>query len=184
MTSGRPPFQGTTSTEPPASRILLRDPVRPRRSTSAACSGSALTDGIAISSASWSRSSSCVGATGASVVRSGSADRRTGTRCGLEAVGRVERDAEVARPERVAAAAALRPEPLDLAERVHREAARAVEPALVAGARERLQERVAVPRRAVTDRRALLERRAGPCRHVSSAPASRRLLVEVVGRRR
>src|SRR5206468_4219891 len=75
----------------------------------------------------------------------------------VQAVGRVERDADVAGPERVAAAPSLRPEPLDLRQRVNREAPRPLEPELVASALERLQERVPVPGGAVADTRTLLE---------------------------
>ena len=52
----------------------------------------------------------------------------------VEAVGGEERDARVAREERVAAGAALRPRPLSLRERVNGEAAGPLEPELVAGA--------------------------------------------------
>src|SRR5207247_8576729 len=81
-------------------------------------------------------------------------DRVCGT--ALETVRRVERHAEVAGPERVATSAALGARALDLAERVHREPACPLEPALVARALERLQERVAVAGRAVADADALL----------------------------
>ena len=60
---------------------------------------------------------------------------------------REECDAEIARPQRVPAVAAA----LDLLERVHREPPCAFEPQLVAGARERLQERVAVAGGSVAD---------------------------------
>ena len=74
----------------------------------------------------------------------------------VDAVGREERRPDVAREERVAASAALVTCPLDLLEGMDGEAARTLEPELVPGSRERLQERVAVAGRAVADARALL----------------------------
>src|SRR5262245_48116451 len=71
---------------------------------------------------------------------------------GVEAVDGEERDSGVAGPEGVAAV----PASLDLAECVHCEASRPLEPELVAGALERLQERVPVAGRPVADTRALL----------------------------
>src|SRR5205807_809207 len=74
------------------------------------------------------------------------------TRPAVDAVRREEGGADVARPQRVAAHAAAPIAPaLDLREGVHGEAPRALEPALVARARERLQQRVAVPGGAVAD---------------------------------
>src|SRR5439155_16909494 len=66
-----------------------------------------------------------------------------------------ERGAVVAGEQRVAAATVRGGDPLGLCERVHGEAARALEPALVAGARERLEEREAVAGRAVAETVAL-----------------------------
>ena len=74
----------------------------------------------------------------------------------VEASRSEEGGAEVACPERVTATAVRSAEALDLAERVDGGAARALEPAFVAGARERLQEREAVARRSVAESVALL----------------------------
>src|SRR5215210_3815530 len=74
----------------------------------------------------------------------------------VEASRGEEGGAEVACPERVTATTVRSVEALDLAERVDGEAAGALEPALVAGARERLQEREPVARGAVADAVALL----------------------------
>src|SRR6185312_12663223 len=76
-------------------------------------------------------------------------DRIGGSRVG--AVGGVERDADVAGEQRVA-----RRHPVDLLERMYRKAPRTTEPALVAGALERLEKRVAVAGGAVADVRSLL----------------------------
>src|SRR5436190_9366081 len=75
---------------------------------------------------------------------------------GVEAGRSEERGPHVARPERVAAAAVHSSEPLGLVERVDGKPARAVEPALVAGAREGLEESEPVSRGAVADAVALL----------------------------
>src|SRR5207248_9875061 len=77
-------------------------------------------------------------------------------RVDVEASRSEQRGAHVARPKRVTATAVRRAEACDLTERVDGEAARALEPALVAGARERLEEREPVARRAMTDAVALL----------------------------
>ena len=82
---------------------------------------------------------------------------------GVEAVDREERRADVTRPERVTAAAALGARPAHLAERVHGEAAGAVEPLLVAGARERLEAA-----------RSRCRRCRGRCRSPSPSTAGRR----------
>src|SRR4051812_502116 len=81
-------------------------------------------------------------------------DRKAGVE--IEAGGSEERRADVAREEGVPAAAVRGREPLRLVERVQGEAPRAVGPALVAGARERLEEREAVARGAVAETVALL----------------------------
>src|ERR671935_2050522 len=82
----------------------------------------------------------------------------------VDAVGDVQRDAELSRPERVASG-----QPLNLLERMHREAARTLEPLFVAGSGERFQEGVAVARGAVAYARPLLEsRRAGVPRQVGA----------------
>src|SRR5215831_14381607 len=73
----------------------------------------------------------------------------------VETVAGEERDPGVAGPQGVAAVAAA----LDLAERVHCEASRPLEPELVAGPLERLQEREPVAGRPVADARALLHPR-------------------------
>src|SRR5918996_3355955 len=142
MTSGRPPFQGTTSAVPPAPRI---------RADGGNCDqlGELLAKLFV-----RRRHGRIVGARRASPLRLVE-ERIRASR--LETVCCIDRDAEVSRPERVAAAAALRPEALDLAERVHCEAAGAPEPTLVPGTCERLQERVAVAGRPVADGRPLLE---------------------------
>ena len=77
-------------------------------------------------------------------------------RVAVEAGSGEERSADVAGEERVAAAAVRSGDPRRLGEGVDGEAARPLEPALVAGARERLQEREAVARRAVAETVALL----------------------------
>ena len=74
----------------------------------------------------------------------------------VEASRSEEGGTDIAGPERVTAAAVRSAEPLGLAERVDGEPPRALEPALVAGALEGLQERVAVARGAVADAGALL----------------------------
>jgi hypothetical protein len=74
----------------------------------------------------------------------------------VEAGGGEERSPHVAAEERVAAPAIRHRDPLRLGERVDGEASGAFEPELVAGARERLQEREAVARGAVADTVALL----------------------------
>src|SRR4051794_5225354 len=83
-------------------------------------------------------------------------------RCGGEAVGEVERRAEVAGPERVAAVAVLLACRARLRRGVHREAARPLEPALVARTREELEQREAVACRAVAEAAALAQRAGGP----------------------
>src|SRR6476659_6744647 len=77
-------------------------------------------------------------------------------RIGVEAGRSEEAGADVSVEERVAAAAVRGGDPLRLGEGVDGEAARPLEPALVAGARERLEEREAVARGAVTEAVALL----------------------------
>jgi hypothetical protein len=77
-------------------------------------------------------------------------------RVGVEARGGEERSADVAGEERVAAAALRGRYPFRLGERVDGETARAFEPELVAGARERVQERETVARRAVAESVAFL----------------------------
>src|ERR1043166_4145161 len=77
-------------------------------------------------------------------------------RVGLQTGRGKERGADVAGEERVAAAAVRSRDPFCLGECMHREAARAFEPALVAGAREGLQEPEAVPRGAVAKAVALV----------------------------
>lgn len=65
----------------------------------------------------------------------------------VEAVGGEESDADVACPKSVARTALTS----DLLDGVHGEAPRTLEPALVAGSPEGLQQRVAVARRAVAE---------------------------------
>jgi putative ABC transport system ATP-binding protein len=77
-------------------------------------------------------------------------------RIGVEAGGGEQRGADVSVEERVAATAVRGSDPLRLREGVDGEAARPLEPALVAGARERLEEREAVTRGAVAEAVALL----------------------------
>src|SRR5204863_9908592 len=79
-------------------------------------------------------------------------------RVAVDAAAQVERRADVAREERVAALAGRLSCALDLLDGVHREAARALEPALVSRPRVELQERVAVAGRAVAKAGALRER--------------------------
>src|SRR5438105_15826770 len=74
----------------------------------------------------------------------------------IEAGGREERCADITGEEGVATAAVRLGDPLGLGERVDAEAARALEPALVAGALERLQEREAVAGGAVAEAVAFL----------------------------
>src|SRR5690349_2327552 len=102
-------------------------------------------------------------------------------RVGLQAGRGKERGADVAGEERVAAAATCGRDPVGLPERVHGDAARAFEPALVAGAREGLQEPEAVPRGAVAEAVALL---VSVCAGLPDQLCSRehKLLVEVVPR--
>src|SRR6478672_2433006 len=78
------------------------------------------------------------------------------TRIAVEAGGGEEGGADVSVEERVAAAAVRGGGPRRLGEGVDGEAARPLEPALVAGARERLEEREAVSRGAVAEAVALL----------------------------
>src|SRR3982075_683708 len=68
---------------------------------------------------------------------------------------------------------------LDLRERVHRECARTLEPPFVAGAFERLQERVAVPRGAVTEAGAFLLGLRRSCFPDQLGTREQELLVEV-----
>src|SRR6266545_6348119 len=68
-------------------------------------------------------------------------------RTSFEAVGGEQRSADVAREERVPRL----PPPADLLERVDGEPSRPLQPPLVAGALEDLQERVAVPGSAVAE---------------------------------
>src|SRR5690349_4273826 len=70
--------------------------------------------------------------------------------------------ADVAGPQRVAPPAVLRAGPLDLGRGVHRERPRPFQPALVAGAVEELQERVAVAGGAVAEAGALGQRPRRP----------------------
>ena len=74
----------------------------------------------------------------------------------VEASRSEKRGTDIAGPERVTAAAVHSAEPLGLAERVDGEPPRAPEPALVARACERLEEREAVARGAVAEAVALL----------------------------
>src|SRR5439155_12752741 len=74
----------------------------------------------------------------------------------VEAAGGEQRGADVAGEERVAAVPVRGREALGLDQRVNGEAAGAIEPALVAGAGERLQEREAVARGAVANAVSLL----------------------------
>src|SRR5262245_14479527 len=74
---------------------------------------------------------------------------------GVEAPGGEQRHAEVAAEERVAAVADLGPRPLDLDERVESEPAGTLEPALVAGPPERLQQCEAVAYLAGAEARAV-----------------------------
>ena len=99
----------------------------------------------------------------------------------VDAVGEEERRAEVASPERVAAAPVLRPALLHLACSVHRERARSREPPLVSRALEQRQECVSVPRCAVAEARALSQRPGAPRQ---LAAGDRELLVEDVRERR
>src|SRR6476646_2545169 len=78
------------------------------------------------------------------------------TRIGVEARSGEQGGADVSVEERVAPAAVRSGDPLRLGEGVDGEAARPLEPALVAGARERLEEREAVSRGAVAEAVALL----------------------------
>src|SRR5918992_920477 len=77
-------------------------------------------------------------------------------RVDVEASRGEEGSADITGPERVTAATVHSAEALDLAERVDGETSRSLEPALVAGARERLEEREPVARGAVADAVALL----------------------------
>src|SRR5262245_62092633 len=77
-------------------------------------------------------------------------------RVGVEAGGGEERGADIAGEERVAAAAIRGRDPLCLCECVDGEASGVFEPALVAGAGERLQQREAVARRPVAETVAFL----------------------------
>ena len=77
-------------------------------------------------------------------------------RIGVEARGGEERGADVSVEERVAAAAVRGGDPLRLGECVDGELAGPLEPAFVAGACERLEEREAVTRSAVAEAVALL----------------------------
>ena len=94
-----------------------------------------------------------------------------------QACRREERRAEVAREERVAAAAVRGAEALDLAEGVHREGAGAPQPALVA--RRASRARKAKPLPAVPWQRPALPA-GGPTRQPSSAPVGRQRAVRVV----
>src|SRR5262245_726599 len=95
-------------------------------------------------------------------------DRETSV--GGEAPGGEERDTQVAAEERVAAVTDLGTRPLDLAERVDGEAAGSLEPTLVAGPLERLQEREAVTGGAVAEARAfLLAMRTGAPRQLGAS---------------
>ena len=93
-----------------------------------------------------------------------------------------ESRADVAGPERVATAPALRLQPLDLLERVHGEPPRSVEPLLVAGPLERSQQRVSVPGRAVADAGAFLQA-VRACTPGQLGACKEQLLIEVGGRR-
>src|SRR5690242_20127929 len=77
-------------------------------------------------------------------------------RIGVEASGGEECGAHVSVEQRVAAAAVRGGDPLCLGDGVDGEAARPLEPALVAGARERFEEREAVTGRTVAKAVALL----------------------------
>src|SRR5439155_1914013 len=97
----------------------------------------------------------------------------------VEASRSKQRGAHVARPERVTATAVRRAEAFDLAERVDGEAARALEPAFVAGARERLEEREPVAGGAVANAVALLVAvGAGPPDQLGAC--EQQLLVEIL----
>src|SRR6476661_7337996 len=69
----------------------------------------------------------------------------------VDAVGKVDGRAEVARPEGVAAAPVVRPTVFNLSCGMHREFARSGEPAFISCAREQGQECMAVPRCAVAE---------------------------------
>jgi len=87
----------------------------------------------------------------------------------LEAEREVQGRAGVACPEGMASPAGLGSFTFDLGDGVHREGAGPVEPELVPGAFEELQERKSVAGGTVAEVRALT---SGPARHVSSPPAS------------
>ncbi len=74
----------------------------------------------------------------------------------VEASRSEQRGADIAGPERVTAAAVCRAKSFGLAERMDREPPRSLEPAVVAGARERLEEGETVARSAVADAMTLL----------------------------
>src|SRR5579862_5397345 len=98
----------------------------------------------------------------------------------LEQVPKVERDADVAGEERIAAASERRSLPLDLFDRVHRECAGAIEPEVVADSPVQDEERVRVAGRAVTEPRPLGERPCAPC---ELAAGARELEIELVAER-
>src|SRR5215218_3765197 len=97
----------------------------------------------------------------------------------IEASRSEQSGTDIAGPERVTAAAVRSAEPLGLAERVDGEAPRAPEPALVARACERLEEREAVARGAVADAVSLLVAvGAGPPDQLGAG--EQQLLVEIL----
>src|SRR5438034_2230852 len=100
-------------------------------------------------------------------------------RIGVEAGGGEHRGADVSVEERVAAAAVRGGDPFRLCERVEGEASGAFEPALVAGAGERLQKREAVARGAVAEPVALLIL-VGACAPDELGAGEHEVLVQVV----
>src|SRR5579884_3755595 len=103
-------------------------------------------------------------------------DREAGVE--VEAGGGEERGADVAGEERVAAATSRGCDALGLRERVESEAAGTLEPALVAGPRERLEEREAVAGGAVAETVALLVT-VGACPPDELGAGEQELLVHV-----
>src|SRR5436190_4722500 len=99
----------------------------------------------------------------------------------VDAVGEVQRRAEVAGPERVAAAPVGRAALLHLVHGVHREQAGTREPALVSRPVEQRQEGIAVPGRPVAEVRALPQRAGAP---YQAAARDRELLVHQFSERR
>src|SRR4029077_5842088 len=83
-------------------------------------------------------------------------------RAAVEAKREIQRCARVSGPQRVVSAAECPSLSLNLSNGMHRKRASAVEPELVAGSAEELQEREPVPGRAVAEVRTLRERSRAP----------------------